>query len=246
MPVSNVCPHCDTLVPREARAHVHADAEGDLSRAARSRSVPAALAGGRPRIADGQAGVGAVRAGPQLRQQALERRPLPAAEPGGLHARQPCELDELPIEDRWILSRLATTTAAVTEQLEGYRFSEAARTIYDFTWSEFCDWYVEMSKGRLRDAAGRPLVQRVLAGVLDAHPAAGAADHAVRGRVDLAGAGRAGLRARPAGAGAGRRKRGHRRLAEFPASLARRGDGSSAWPGCRSWCGACARCAIAT
>jgi valyl-tRNA synthetase len=94
----------------------------------------------------------------------------------------------LPLEDRWILSRLATTTAAVTEQLEGYRFSEAMRTIYEFTWSEFCDWYIEMSKGRLREAVRsgppsllegslaaapplgeptRPLVQRVLAGVLD-------------------------------------------------------------------------------
>ena len=77
-------------------------------------------------------------------------------------------LAELPLEDRWILSRLATTAKAVTEQLEGYHFSEVARTIYDFTWSEFCDWYVEMSKGRLRDALGRPLAQRVLVGVLDA------------------------------------------------------------------------------
>jgi valyl-tRNA synthetase len=76
-------------------------------------------------------------------------------------------VEELPIEDRWILSRLATTTAAVTEQLEGYHFSDVARTIYDFTWSEFCDWYVEMSKGRLRDPGSRPVAQRVLAGVLD-------------------------------------------------------------------------------
>jgi valyl-tRNA synthetase len=76
-------------------------------------------------------------------------------------------IEELPIEDRWILSRLATTTAAVTRQLEGYQFSEVARTIYDFTWSEFCDWYVEMSKRRLQDAASRPVAQRVLAGVLD-------------------------------------------------------------------------------
>ena len=37
--------------------------------------------------------------------------------------------EELPIEDRWILSRLATTTAAVTRQLEGYQFSDVARTI---------------------------------------------------------------------------------------------------------------------
>jgi valyl-tRNA synthetase len=77
-------------------------------------------------------------------------------------------LEDLPIEDRWILSRLATTTQAVTEQFEGYHFSDAARTIYEFTWSEFCDWYIEMSKGRLRESTSKPLAQRVLAGVLDA------------------------------------------------------------------------------
>jgi valyl-tRNA synthetase len=77
-------------------------------------------------------------------------------------------VDELPLEDRWVLSRLATTTRAVTAQLEGYHFSEVARAVYEFSWSEFCDWYVEMSKGRLRDEAGRPLAQRVLVGVLDA------------------------------------------------------------------------------
>jgi valyl-tRNA synthetase len=65
------------------------------------------------------------------------------------------------------LSRLATTTDALTEQLDGYHFGDAARTIYDFTWSEFCDWYLEMSKGRLRDAQSRPAAQRILAGVLD-------------------------------------------------------------------------------
>ncbi len=105
---------------------------------------------------------------------------------------QAIRLAELPLEDHWILSRLAATTAAVTGHLEGYRFSEAARTIYDFTWSEFCDWYVEMSKDRLgKDEGGRmkdetksaslhpssfilhpsesrQLAQRVLVGVLDA------------------------------------------------------------------------------
>jgi valyl-tRNA synthetase len=83
---------------------------------------------------------------------------------------------ELPIEDRWILSRLATTAKVVTEQLEGYHFSDVARTVYDFTWSEFCDWYIEMAKGRLKDPAGKAGVQRVLVGVLDGilklvHPA---------------------------------------------------------------------------
>src|SRR5262249_36562604 len=42
------------------------------------------------------------------------------------------------------------------------------RTIYEFIWSEFCDWYVEMSKNRLKDPAGRVQAQRVLVGVLDA------------------------------------------------------------------------------
>lgn len=79
----------------------------------------------------------------------------------------PVDIATLPVEDRWILSRLATTMRQVTEQLEGFRFSEAARTIYDFTWSEFCDWYVEMSKDRLKDAATRSTAQRVLVGVLE-------------------------------------------------------------------------------
>ena len=51
----------------------------------------------------------------------------------------------------------------MTDSLEGYHFSETARAVYEFTWSEFCDWYVEMSKGRLRDEAGRATAQRVLA-----------------------------------------------------------------------------------
>src|SRR5262249_39608848 len=76
-------------------------------------------------------------------------------------------VEQLPAEDRWILSRLAAVTKQVTEQLENYRFSDVARTLYDFTWSEFCDWYLEMSKGRLKDDQGRALVQRVLVGVLD-------------------------------------------------------------------------------
>ena len=54
----------------------------------------------------------------------------------------------------------------MTEHLEAFRFSEVARAVYDFTWSEFCDWYVEMSKGRLKNPGERPRLS-VLAGVLD-------------------------------------------------------------------------------
>jgi valyl-tRNA synthetase len=77
------------------------------------------------------------------------------------------KLDALPTEDKWLLSRLATTTKAVTAALESYKFSDVSRLVYDFVWSEFCDWYIEMSKGRLKDAAARPQAQKVLAGVLD-------------------------------------------------------------------------------
>jgi valyl-tRNA synthetase len=79
----------------------------------------------------------------------------------------PVDVSTLPTEDRWLLSRLATTTKAVTLALEGYHFSEVARLVYDFVWSEFCDWYIEMSKGRLKEPATRTIAQRVLPGVLD-------------------------------------------------------------------------------
>ncbi|MFO0904352.1 MAG: class I tRNA ligase family protein [Pirellulales bacterium] len=75
--------------------------------------------------------------------------------------------DELQLEDRWLLSRLATVTIAVTEAFGEYRFADAARAVYDFAWDEFCSFYVEMAKGRLQDPAARPVAQRVLAYTLD-------------------------------------------------------------------------------
>ncbi|MDY2685380.1 MAG: valine--tRNA ligase [Selenomonadaceae bacterium] len=55
------------------------------------------------------------------------------------------------LADRWILSRYAKTAAGVTENLEKFELGEAARTIYDFLWNEFCDWYIELTKARLYD-----------------------------------------------------------------------------------------------
>jgi len=74
---------------------------------------------------------------------------------------------ELAFEDRWILSRLAHVTRQVTEALDAYRYAEAARTLYDFSWDEFCSSYVEMVKGRLQDPARRAVAQRVVAHALD-------------------------------------------------------------------------------
>ena len=75
--------------------------------------------------------------------------------------------DELEVEDRWILSRLSTVTRQTTEALEGYRFADAMRVLYDFAWNEFCSFYVEMSKARLQASETRIVAQRVLAHTLD-------------------------------------------------------------------------------
>ncbi len=75
--------------------------------------------------------------------------------------------DELAIEDRWLLSRLATVTQQVTASLEGYHYADAARTLYDFAWDDFCSLYVEISKPRMQDDQARPTAQRVLAHALD-------------------------------------------------------------------------------
>ncbi len=75
---------------------------------------------------------------------------------------------DLLLEDRWILSRLATTAKIINAELGEYRFDAATRALRDFTWNEFCDWYVEMLKPRLRDPDRRPAAQRLLVGVLDA------------------------------------------------------------------------------
>jgi valyl-tRNA synthetase len=73
----------------------------------------------------------------------------------------------LTVEDRWILSRLSTVTQGVTESLEGYHFADAAKTLYDFAWDEFCSFYVEIAKARLADEKSRATGQRVLAHTLD-------------------------------------------------------------------------------
>ena len=55
----------------------------------------------------------------------------------------------------------------MTQSLETYKYSDAARALYDFAWDEFCSFYVEMAKDRLQDPATRTVAQRVLAHTLD-------------------------------------------------------------------------------
>ena len=63
------------------------------------------------------------------------------------------ELDVIPsrlnVADKWILTRLNSVIKEVTINLNKYDFGVAAAKLYDFTWSEFCDWYIEVSKTSL-------------------------------------------------------------------------------------------------
>ncbi len=88
-----------------------------------------------------------------------------AAAPGaGLHERA--------LPDRWILSRFGKALAVTSEQLAAYRFDLAARALYEFTWNEYCDWYLELTKPILQEGgaspAGQAATRHVLIGVLEA------------------------------------------------------------------------------
>lgn len=58
-------------------------------------------------------------------------------------------ISNLSQEDKWIISRINTVIKEVTENLRKYELGIAAQKIYDFTWNEYCDWYIEMVKPRL-------------------------------------------------------------------------------------------------
>jgi valyl-tRNA synthetase len=77
---------------------------------------------------------------------------------------------QLRIQDKWILNRVSQVSAEMTKLLDGYFFGESARLMYDFTWSELCDWYIELSKPALRGDEGearRKTTQAVLLAVFE-------------------------------------------------------------------------------
>jgi valyl-tRNA synthetase len=84
---------------------------------------------------------------------------------------------QLGMPERWILSRLQATCAAVDAALEAFRFSDAANAIYHFVWDELCDWYIELAKPALyKGAPGSPNESGL---VLD--PVKAARRHSVQG-----------------------------------------------------------------
>jgi valyl-tRNA synthetase len=58
---------------------------------------------------------------------------------------------QVPLVDRWLFARLAETTNTVNKALETYRFHEAAQSVYQFFWGDFCDWYIEWVKPELQN-----------------------------------------------------------------------------------------------
>jgi len=79
---------------------------------------------------------------------------------------QLAQREAMPLEDRWIMSRLQRTAGEVEKLLADFQVGEAGRRLHDFFWGEFCDWYIEMAKVRLKAGDQSPLP--VLAHVLDA------------------------------------------------------------------------------
>ncbi len=76
---------------------------------------------------------------------------------------------ELAAADHWILERYAVAATEVNKALNDYKFNDAAGLLYSFTWHEFCDWYVELSKDALygEDQTARQRTQTVLYTILE-------------------------------------------------------------------------------
>ncbi len=67
---------------------------------------------------------------------------------------------ELTVVDRWIRSRFGRAVQAVEQALRDYRFDYAASALYEFTWYEFCDWYIELAKPLLQSASAPAAAKR--------------------------------------------------------------------------------------
>jgi valyl-tRNA synthetase len=78
--------------------------------------------------------------------------------------------EKLELSDRWILSRFHQVARQTNDYLDNYGMGEAAKSLYDFIWGDFCDWYIELVKSRLRQgesSQSRRAAQQTLAYVLE-------------------------------------------------------------------------------
>jgi valyl-tRNA synthetase len=78
--------------------------------------------------------------------------------------------NDLPLHDRWILTRLNKTARDVNAELEEYDFHAAVQTLYHFFWDDFCDWYIELSKATVtaeNDSAERSTARARMISILE-------------------------------------------------------------------------------
>ena len=73
------------------------------------------------------------------------------------HEVTPTLPEELTLEDKWIVSKFNRVARDMTENLERFELGVAVQKVYDFMWGDFCDWYIELSKGRMDDSNRRVL-----------------------------------------------------------------------------------------
>jgi len=102
---------------------------------------------------------------------------LPETAPAGGYGLEKLPRGRLELADAWILSRCQAVLAQARADLDAYDPAAAADALYGFLWDEFCDWYIELAKGRLTGVDGeekeaaRTILVNVLAGTLKAlHP----------------------------------------------------------------------------
>ena len=77
---------------------------------------------------------------------------LVLSSPGTESAQKPGTLEiHEHLEDRWVMSRLSQACSAVTAGIENFSFQDSMAAAYSFAWNEFCDWYLEAAKERLRE-----------------------------------------------------------------------------------------------
>ena len=69
---------------------------------------------------------------------------------------------DLTLPERWILSRFYSTLGVVGKCLDEYKFNEAANSIYEFMWHEFCDWYIETAKSTIEKKTTQAILYSVL------------------------------------------------------------------------------------
>ena len=74
--------------------------------------------------------------------------------------------EKLELEDKWVLSKLNTLIREVTENMDAYELGVASAKVYDFIWDTYCDWYIELTKDRMRNTDTAENAQNVLCYVL--------------------------------------------------------------------------------